>query len=192
MFDQRAVLLKRGVEQRVPGHERDDVVRRRVELAPVFALGQLVDVGPQLPGVGDERGLPSLVVLGLGRAKECVERHLRIDDHVSPARQVDHHVWAETPVLTRGRHLDVEVAMVQHPGHLDDPAKLHLTPTAPGLRGPQRSHEVLRLLLQLVLGGRELLHLLGQAGVRPFALELHLPETGLVAAEEILQRVEQL
>jgi len=98
---------------------------------------------------------------------------------------VDHHVGAHAAGVAIRGDLFGEVAALQHSGHLHHPAELELAPTAAGLRAAQGRHQATGLLLELVVGGGQLLHLLGQRRIRPhaFALELLHP---LVVLPELL------
>ena len=71
--------------------------------------------------------------------------------------------------------LRLEVAVLEHPRHLDDAPELDLAPAAADV-GPvaQRADEVSRLAAELVLSLRELAHLDAQLGVRAGARDLEL------------------
>ena len=54
VLEQPCVLLERGLEERLGGHEHHDELRRRRELVPVPLAGEVVDVPPEVAGVGGE------------------------------------------------------------------------------------------------------------------------------------------
>ena len=71
----------------------------------------------------------------LVRAEVAGERHLRVDHDRLAAGQLHDHVGAEhAAVVARDRLLLVEVAVGQHPGHLDHPPQLDLAPAAARVR----------------------------------------------------------
>ena len=63
VFHEVGVLLKGRGQQGVAGNERHDQLGRGVELVPVLLLGQLVDVGAQLSGVGHQVDLALVLVV---------------------------------------------------------------------------------------------------------------------------------
>src|SRR4029078_5775819 len=79
-----------------------------------------------------------------------------------------------------------EIALSEHPGHLDDSPQLDLTPAAPDV-GPvaQGAHEIPRLAAELALPLRELPHLDAQLGVGAGARDLEL----LQLAVDLLERL---
>ena len=81
----------------------------------------------------------------------------KVDDDVGPE-----HV----AVGVRRRLLLVEVAVLDHPRHLDDAPQLDLAPAAADVRRAQRGHEVPGLRAQLLLVGPQLPHALGERPVR--------------------------
>ena len=73
------------------------------------------------------------LVVGLVGVQEGLHRHLGVDGHVLAAGEVDHHVGTHPAAVGVRGDLLVEVAVLQHPGHLDHPAQLQLPPPAAGL-----------------------------------------------------------
>ena len=134
---------------------------------------------------------PLRLVVGFVRVEEGLEWDLRVDGDVPSARKVHDHVRPDPPVVGVGGHLLVEVAVLEHPRHLDDPAQLHLAPPTPGLGGAQRGHQVAGLLLELVVGGREVLHLLGKHPVGALPLALQPLHPLLVLVQLLTDRLEQ-
>ena len=111
-----------------------------------------------------EPGRAGLVVLGLNGVEVCRQRGLGVHHDVLRARQADQHVGPQAALLGVGALLLVEIAVVQHAGHLDHPAKLNLT-QRPHLRTAKGLDEVGRLALKLPLRFHQRLHLLGQAAI---------------------------
>src|SRR6185503_2202391 len=106
-----------------------------VELRPIALPGQLGDVVPDLAGVIAELGEPLLVVPGRQRLQVRLAGELRIDDDGLGTGELDDEVGAETAVFGRHMRLSLEVAVLEHPGHLDDSPELDLAP-APADVGP--------------------------------------------------------
>src|SRR6476469_182857 len=100
--------------------------------------------------------------------------------------ELDDEVRAETAVFGRHMRLRLEVAVLEHPGHLDDPPELDLAP-APADVGPvaQGTHQVSGLAAELALSLRELADLDAQLGVRVRARDLELLEFSV----DLLQRL---
>ena len=125
--------------------------------------------------------------------QERVERDLGVDDHLAAAGHVHDHVGTQATLVGRGRHLLVEVAVLEHAGHLDHPAQLHLPPAAPRLRRAERRHQIAGLLLQLLVAEVELRHLLAQDPRRRPGARAPCPaRPALVAGQRLAQRVEQV
>ena len=93
----------------------------------------------------------------------------------------DDEVRAQPSVLGRDVRLRLEVAVLDHPRHLDDAAQLDLAPAAAHVRPvAERADEVAGLAPQLLLRLRQLTHLLGQheyARVRATSSSCSFPST---------------
>ena len=133
-----------GGQQRVAGDEGDDELGRVVELLPVTLLRQRVDVRPKLPSVDDHVGAPVGVGGGVVGVEERLERHLGVDHHPTRPRQRDHHVGPEPSVGAGRGHLLLEVAVLDHPRHLDHSPQLHL-PHRPRVAGERSAVTRLRV-----------------------------------------------
>jgi len=146
-LDQRSVLLERGAQERLVREEHDDELGSRGQLPPVRLLAEPLDVLPHVPCVVDEPRLPFVVRRVLSyRVEVRDERHLRVDDDLLLAREPDDDIGAQhVSVRVRGRALLVEVAMLDHPRHLDDPLQLDLTPPAAYMRRAKGGDEISRL-----------------------------------------------
>ena len=92
-----------------------------------------------------------------------------------PPGSLHDHVGTHAPLLADGRHLLLEIAVLQHAGQLDDPAQLDLPPAPAHGRRPQRGHQVAGGVAQLFLRRRDGLHLLADGAVGRPALQLHRP-----------------
>ena len=165
VLEQRRVVLQRRPEEHVAGHEQHDELRRRLERAPVVLGGQPVDVGAQVPRMRLHPLGRDVVVLALDGLQVGGERDLGVDDDLLAAGEAHDQVGAEHAVAVVTRRLLGEVAVLDHAGHLDHPAQLHLAPPAAGLRRPQRRDERRGLLAQLLGGLPGEADLLGQRGV---------------------------
>ena len=146
-------------------------------------------MGAQLPGVvGPPLGAHRLVG-GLHRLDVAGERHLGIDDHLPAVGQGDDEVGADAGALVvdRRRLLD-EVAVLQQPGDLDHPAKLHLAPAAAHVRGAQGGDQRGRLVLQLRRGLADGAHLLAQLTVGRGAVALDAGEQAVQVVQRLVHR----
>ncbi len=149
-------------------------------------------MGAQLTGVLLEVRLALVLVIGLAELQEGVEWDLRVDDHLTTARQVDDHVGAEKPVLSHRRPLLFEVAVLGHAGRLDRVAQCHFAPAATGLGGPKCCDQVPGLLLELLVAKMQRRDPLIQGGVGALTLDLHVPQPTLVASQGLAEWVQQL
>ena len=86
----------------------------------------------------------------------------------------------------------LEVAVVEHAGHLHHPAELDLAPAAAHLRRPERLDQVAGLGLKRLLGPGHRLHLLDQSGVGRDALLLHLVELAVHPRQRVVDRADQV
>ena len=75
-----------------------------------------------LPTVGSQVSPTLDLVVGVVGVEECLQRDLGVDGDVLRPRQVDHHVRSEPSGVTIRGHLLVEVAVLDHAGHLHDAA----------------------------------------------------------------------
>ena len=82
---------------------------------------------------------------GFQRVQVSGKRRFRIHHHRLAARQVNHHVWTQPPVLGAPLFLLEEVAAVEHARHFGYAPKLNLAPAATALGDPQRRHQVIGL-----------------------------------------------
>jgi len=94
---------------------------------------------------------------------------------------VDDNIRPDTTVLGGERRLLLEVAVRDHPRHLDHAPQLHLTPATPRLRVSKRRHEVAGLVAKQFLALVQRPDLLAEARVRlsPADLELLQARTDL-------------
>ena len=127
----------RGAEVRLVWQEHDDEVRRGLELAPVRLGRQLRHVLAHLACVVGEVRLAGVVVGCLEGIEICRKGRLRVDDDVLAARDPDDQVRAQGSVVGRRRRLGHVVAVLDHPGVLDDVAQLRLAPAATNVRRAQ-------------------------------------------------------
>ena len=72
-------------------------------------------------------------VVGLVGIQKGLHGDLGVDGHVLAARKVHHHVGTEPAAVGVRCHLLVEVAVLEHPGHLHHPAELQFAPAPTGL-----------------------------------------------------------
>ena len=192
VLHQAGLVLEGGGQQRIAGDEGHHELGRGVDPLPVLLLRQGVDVGLHLAAVAGQVGAAHGLVIGLVGVQEGLHGHLGVDGHVLAPREVDHHVGTQPAAVGVRGDLLVEVAVLEHAGHLHHPAELQLTPTTPGLRGAQGGDQVAGLLLQLVVRGRQVLHLLGQRRVGPLPLDLEALHPFFVLAQLLADGLEQL
>src|SRR5262249_46307358 len=152
VLDERGILLERCAQKRLARDEQDDELGGLGELRPVALRRQLRDVVANLPRMVAELDDALLVALALKRLEIRLAGALRVDDDGLRAGQADDEIGTEPPVLGGDVVLRLEVAVLEHPGHLDDPAELDLAPTAADVRPvAERADEVAGLASQLLL-----------------------------------------
>ena len=89
--------------------------------------------------------------------------------------------------------LRLEVAVLEHAGHLDDAAQLDLAPAPADVRPvAERADEVARLAAQLLLRLGELPHLRRELRVRARARDLELLELAVDLRERLLDRRDEV
>ena len=111
--------------------------------------------------MGDHALLLMIGVFGLKGIEVGGKRHFRINDHYALVGQAYDHIWALTLSVARfNRGLFLKIAIVNHTGHFDRSAKLHLSPLPADLWCAQCLHEAARGFAELNLRLRELLELL--------------------------------
>ena len=98
--------------------------------------------------------------------------------------------------FARHRGLRLEIAMIQHAGHLHHAAQLHLAPVAARGGRTQRRHQLAGFGAKLLLGFGQAAHLLLQSGVggraRRFQLldaRIHLVERRAHRRHQFLERL---
>ena len=193
VLDQRRILLERGAQERLARDEQHDELRRLVELRPVALRRELHDVIAHLARVVAELREPVLFVVALERLEVRLAGALRVDDDGLGAGQLHDEVGAEPPVVGRDVVLCLEVAMLEHPRHLDDAAQLDLAPAAADVRPvAERAHEVPGLAAQVLLALGEDANLCRQIRVRPRACELELLQLAVDLRERLLDRRDEV
>ena len=113
------VLLERGAQERLARHEGHDELGRLLELLPIGLVGQQVNVRPDLTGVVCQMGPPRSFLRSVIGIEERLKRDLGVDNDELRAGKVHHHVGPLAPILRGGGNLLLEVAVLQHPRHLD-------------------------------------------------------------------------
>src|ERR1700722_13077311 len=146
----------------------------------------------QLARMADQMGFARWLVGRFDRIEKRLERNLRVDDHISSTCEPDNDVGPEPPVVGLQRDLLVEIAVLEHSGHLHDAPQLELTPAPAGRRSTQRGNEIPGLRLQFVLGFVELLDLLDESGIGVLTVRFEVAQTLLVAVELIAKWSEKL
>ena len=136
---------------------------------------------------------PRFVVLALQRLDVGLACDLGVDDDAAAARHLDDEIRPDAPVVRRDMVLRLEVAVLEHPGHLDDAAELDLAPAAADVRPvAKRAHEVAGLAAQLLLRLGQLAHLLGERRVRALARDLELLELPVDLLQRLLERADEM
>ena len=148
------ILLERRAEEHLARQEHDDELRRCRDVGIVALRAELREVRAHLARVLDEQRLPRRFVGRFERLQVGVERHLRVDDDVLAAGQPDDHVGTDASVvavlLAVQRLLLLEVAVLEHPGELDDPLELKLAPASADAGTLERVDEAPRFGLQVL------------------------------------------
>ncbi len=131
------------------------------------------------------RHVPLTIAL-IGRVisiEEGLEGRLGVDHHLLASGHVDDQVRPHRAIGVVHGHLLGEVAVAHHAGHLDNVAKLHLTPATARLRLSQGGNQRAGLTTQPILGDDHRPQLLVQLGgrlqtvaVEPLQPRVHLAE----------------
>ncbi len=188
VLDECGILGERGLVDRVRGQEHHDELRRGLELRLVGLRGELCDVLARLFGVARGMDFALAVVRSLERGEVSVKRNLGVhDDHLA-ARQPDEHVGPQDAVLPRQRVLLNEVAVLDHPRHLDDVAQLKLAPRAARRRAAQGGDEAAGLIAQVADAPAERGDHLGELALRFAALALQPADFVLHSGQALLHR----
>ena len=187
VLQQRRVGLQGRPEKGLTGQEQHHELRGVGELLPVRLVGKPVDVCPQVSGVRHRALGPHPLVSGLHGLEIRREGDLGVDDDAALTRQPDDQVGAQQAVRPAHRHLRVEVAAVQHPGVLDDPAQLQLPPLPTGLWTAQRGHQRGGLTAEPLGALTDLADLCGQLADLARAVGLERPQLVLDLLELVMQ-----
>ncbi len=140
-----------------------------------------------------ELGEPLLVVVALERLEVRLAGALRIDDDGLRARQLHDEIGAQAAVVGPDVVLRLEIAVLEHAGHLDDAAELDLAPAAADVRPvAQRTDEVPGLAAQVLLALGEDPDLGREIGVGAGARDLELLELAVDLLERLLQRPDEM
>ena len=138
-------------------------------------------------------GEPRLVGIAPERLEVCLPGTLGVDDHGLSAGQLDDEVGAQAPFLGSEVMLGLEVAVLEHAGHLDHATELDLAPAAADVRPvAQRADEVARLAAELLLRLGELAHLGRELRVGPGARDLELLQLPVHFRERFLDRRDEV
>ena len=195
LFDERE-LVQGGVDlegrspRRLVVEEHDDELGRVRELSPVRLLAEPPDVVAYLPGMVGQPGPADVVVRSvLVRLEVPDERDLRVDHDRLAAGKAHDDVRPKSPTLVSfDGGLLVEVAVRQHPGHLDHASELDLAPATARVRLPaQGVDEIPRLRPQALVGLPNDLELLVNLAVRALPLLLEQPDVRLDLLERLAQ-----
>ena len=116
------------------------------------------------------------------------ERCLGVDDDGLPARQAHDQVGAELAVRRGDGGLLLEVAVLDHPRHLDHPPELHLAPAPAHAGRPQGLHQVAGLGVQPMLRLGHRLDLLEQRRVGAGPRELDLVQRAVHPGQRVAER----
>ena len=148
-------------------------------------------MGAQLPGVHLHPLVADRLVGGLDGLDVAGERHLGVDDHLTPVGEGHDQVGPHAGALVVDRRglLD-EVAVLEQAGDLDHPPQLHLAPAAAYVRRAQRRDQRRRLVLELRRRLADRAHLLAQLAVRGGAVALHAGEQPVQVVERLVHRFE--
>ncbi len=119
-----------------------------------------------------------LVPIHLRRSRQgikiFVQRHLGVHRHDHAFRKSDDHVRPNaTAVVQRHLGLQVEVAVLRHPGQFSHSSKCQLTPSPTNVRAPQSADEVRRFVSEGLLGETHLAQRRRELGVgsQPLVLD---------------------
>jgi hypothetical protein len=197
--DQLGIALESGREEGLAGQEEHDELGGARELRPVAAARELFEVAADVARVLGELGVALGVARRLRRGEIGRERRLRVDREAAIPGQAHDQVGASAAAAiaraaaraVREGRLEVEVAVLEHAGELDDAAQLQLAPATAGVRRAERLAEVARLLLEQAIGGGDELEMAGQGFVVALPLGLDLLELGVDPGEGFLERADE-
>ncbi len=151
MLNEAGILLQRGAEEDFSGQEHDDEFGRRSELVPVALGAELVDVIANLAGVGGHARAAGIFVGCLNGVEIGGERRLGVDDDGLAAGEPNNEIGTQAAVCGVDPGLLQEVSVVDHAGHLDDAAKLELSPAATDVGSTKGLDELAGFRLELLL-----------------------------------------
>ena len=140
-----------------------------------------------------EQRLAADFVGRLERLQIGIERRLRVDDHVLAAGQPDDDIGPHAAIVAVGDGvLLLEVAVLDHPGQLDDALELELAPAAANARALERVHELAGLVAQVLAGRVERRNPLHQLRAGLDAAPLGFLDFAIDLAERLRHRREQV
>ena len=193
-LDQGRILLERGAEEHLARQEHHHEIGTGLHVRRIAFRRELRQVCSHLLRVVGKQALARRFVGRLECLEVGVERHFRIDHDVLPAGQADDDVGAQSPlVIANERVLLFEIAMLHHPGELDDAFELQLAPSAADPRPLEGIDQPRRLAAQRLSHAVERGDFVKQLGaglqtmaLGVFDLALDLFECGLHRREQIL------
>ena len=194
-FDQRRILLERGAEEHLAGQEHDDELGRRTRPCRSSSSPRAARCGPRTCRAWSASSFWRDVLVGrLERAQVGVERRLGVDDDLLAARQPDDDVRPNPGLVVAAlnRALLVEVAVLDHPGELDDALQLELAPAAADAGPLERVGEAPRLVAQALAGGVERDDPLHQLRARFDAAALGVLDLAVHLLERLRHRRQQI
>jgi len=161
VLQQLRVPRNGGGEERLPGNEHHDELRRDLELVGVRLPREARDVIAHELRVLGQASLALGVVHRLLGLEERAQGELRVHDETLSAREVHDHVGPLRADVAEERRLLQEVAVRDHAGQLDDALEVDLPPASARDRPPKRLGQSGRLeaqpfglLADLGVGGR--------------------------------------
>jgi len=193
VLDEARILLEGGAHVRLAGDEEHDELGRVLELRPVALRRQLGDVLAHLAGVVAQPREPLVVVPRPERLEVRLPGELRVDDDALATGERHDEVGAQPPVLEGDVLLRLEVAVLDHAGHLDHAPKLDLAPAPADVRPvAERAHEVAGLAAKLLLGVHQLADLRAELRIGARARHLELLELPVHLLQRLGDRRDEL
>jgi len=136
--------------------------------------------------------VPLPVVSRLCGTQVRIDRHLGVDDNRRVAGEADDHVRRLSRAGSGDRlRLFFEIAVLQHPRHLDDAAQLHLAPAAARVRRAQRLGQAVGRLAQLFLREHEAAQLRRHGLIRTRTIAVCRGDLDLHFVQRLAHRLEK-
>jgi len=138
------------------------------------------------------RAAPLFVAGAFGGGQISFQRRLGVHYDALAARQANQQIRPQPAIFGGDYRLRVEIAALQHAGHLHHAFELHFAPTSPHARRPEGAGQTARLGSQLDLSFEQRADLLGQSGICSGARRLHFVYVAIYLCQRFANRPHQV